>query len=101
MDKGYKLIISFSAKKDMQNIFKYIAEDSVYYANETINKMDKAFHELLDFPLMHSLSKNKSFADKGYRIIQIGNYIAVYVVKEKTIQILRVFHGKRDYQFLL
>jgi plasmid stabilization system protein ParE len=37
----------------------------------------------------------------GYKILVIGNYLVFYVVRDDVVEIRRIIHGKRNYEFLL
>ncbi|MCP4148635.1 MAG: type II toxin-antitoxin system RelE/ParE family toxin [bacterium] len=51
------------------------------------------------------LQGNKTFSphirDRGYRMLIVENYLVFYVLKEKIIQIRRILHSARNYEFLL
>jgi plasmid stabilization system protein ParE len=53
------------------------------------------------FPELYPLSRDRALAEKGYRIIPIGNYLVFYIIREKEVQILRILFGRREYSGLL
>ena len=53
--------------------------------------------------LAHSgtIPKNERLEKLGYRVLIIHQYLVFYVVKDFVIEIRRILHGRRRYDFLL
>ena len=103
MNKPCRIRYNAAAVRDMMEIADYIRLDSPQAAERTKVELDKAIGALADFPFMHPVPKDKRLAQKGYRMLVVGNYLVFYQVFEakNEVRIRRVIHGKRLYGFLL
>jgi toxin ParE1/3/4 len=91
----YKLRISPEAKADLDSIWDYIAEDSPVEATNFILKVLNKCELLTEQPYM---GPARDFIRKGLRIHPVDDYVVLYRVHDKTVEIVHVFHGSRDYQ---
>ena len=89
------------AKKDMNNIFNYIANDSIGNANKLLKKFYKTFESLEFFPFMYKKCNKTLINVDNYRAVHVGNYLIFYKIISKNIFIMRIIHSKRNYKFLL
>ena len=53
--------------------------------------------QLRDMPELFSVSAMPELAAKGYRIVHINNYLAVYKLKGDTVYVAHVFHQSQNY----
>lgn len=90
-----------SAEKDLLEIVDYIKKDKPSAAANLINTIDREISKLAEFPFLGPQPNDERLKMMGYRMLVIGNFIVFYVVKEKVVQIRRVLHGRRKYEFLL
>ena len=92
-----------AAKQDLEEIINYIQSDNPDAALNLINNIDKNILQLKDFPCMGKIPEDDHLQSKEYRMLIVKNYIVFYVVfeNEREIEIRRIIHGKRKYQFLL
>lgn len=90
-----------SAEKDLLEIVDYIKKDKPSAAVNLINTIDREISKLAEFPFLSPQPDEERLKMMGYRMHVIGNFIVFYVVKEKVVQIRRVLHGCRKYEFLL
>ncbi len=81
-----------TAEHDLQELFSR--------ANRFLNKIDRTITRLEKFPLSGAIPRDKRLAEKGYRMLVIGDYLVFYRFKRTRVVIHRVLHGKRRYQFL-
>ena len=85
------------AVNDLQKIQQFIAEDSVAMAEKVIQEFFKQFEVLIDFPYMgNALAKRVTFRT-DYRYVVMGNYIVLYRVSEKYLEIYRVINRHQDF----
>lgn len=89
------------AQKDLSEIIEYIQLDNPSAALEFLNTFDNTVSLLPDFPLMGKVPRDKRLEHLRYRILVIGNYLLFYVISGHVIEIRRILHGKRKYDFLL
>jgi toxin ParE1/3/4 len=52
-------------------------------------------------PFLGRVPKDDRLKNKGYRMLVVDKYLVFYIVKNKTIQIRRIIHGARNYNFLM
>ncbi|MGE5598410.1 MAG: type II toxin-antitoxin system RelE/ParE family toxin [Bacteroidota bacterium] len=89
------------AQKDLLEIMAYIRRDNPAAALDLLDRFDEAVSRLGEFPYLGSVPKDHRLRLLGYRILIVGNYLVFYVVIDDAVEIRRVLHGKRRYEFLL
>jgi addiction module RelE/StbE family toxin len=89
----YKLIWSPQAIEDIQAIAEYIARDSTFYAESTVERIFQAPERLIQFPKLGRIVPEKN--DEAIREIFVFQYRMIYEIAESEIHILTVVHGKR------
>ena len=89
------------AQKDLIEILEYIQRDNPPAALALLNKIDESIAKLGDFPLMGAMPKDIRLKSLGYRMLVIGNYLVFYVLMDDIVEIRRIMHGKRRYEFLV
>lgn len=101
--KKYRLKIFPLARRDMEQIFDYIAVElcNPDAALGQIDDFEKAFENVCVFPESRSYVNNEYVKDKSLRKLVVNNYIAFYRVKENEVQIVRVLYGMCNYERLL
>ena len=90
-----------TAERDLNDIFDYILADNPSAAAALLEEFDRLISNLATNPEIGVIPKNQRLERQGYRILIIRKYLVFYGVKEKYIQIRRIIHGARQYQFLL
>jgi addiction module RelE/StbE family toxin len=91
--KKYKVNLTQLAQKDLEQIYYYIADDSIQNARNFILELEKKIDSLNTIPERHPLiSENKYFGTE-YRHLIHKKYRIVYRISDKTVFILRVIHG--------
>lgn len=88
-----RLTVSRKARRDLANIWSYIACDSVQHADHWLAELYEVFSLLCIHPRMGRSSDSIS---PGTRKFPVGNYIIYYRVSKARVQIAHVLHGKRD-----
>jgi toxin ParE1/3/4 len=89
-----------SAQHDLLESLEYIRKDSPASAEAWLERIDKTLSRLGSCPLSGSVPKDRRLARLGYRMVVIGERLAFYVVRPRSVEIRRVVHGKRRYSFL-
>jgi toxin ParE1/3/4 len=90
--------LSRDAKTDLLEIWTYIAEDSFKAADKLLDKFEKTFETLSQFP---GMGRSRDELLQGIRSIPQGNYIIFYKLTNKGVEIHRVIHGARDISMLI
>jgi toxin ParE1/3/4 len=83
---------STPAVEDLERIFRRIEKDSPTAARETVKAIYDGCEGLRDFP-----HRGRPGRMNGRRELVFAPYIAVYQVKEYTVEISRIYHGARDW----
>jgi toxin ParE1/3/4 len=101
MKKPYTIRYLKTAEKDLIDIFNYIKQDKPSVAVTYLERFDDLISQLASNPLIGIIPKDSRLKKMGYRILIVDKYLVFYVVKSKTVQIRRVIHGARQYEFLI
>lgn len=91
-----KVITKADAKKDLLQIKWYIEQDSKFYANKTVNEINKRIKNLLLFPEMGRVIDK----DENIRQIIYKSYKILYKFDSKNIYILHIIHHSRNISYL-
>lgn len=82
------------ALKDAEEIHDYIAKDSIYYAQKTIEKFFDRIKILQQLPNAGRMVPELN--NKDIRELIEGNYRIIYTFKRKEISVLRIHHSSRQ-----
>ncbi len=93
--KKYPVNLTQQAQHDLEQIFYYIADDSVNNAINFILQLEKKVYSLEDFPDRNPLIPENEFFGTDYRHLIYKKYRVVYRIAEKNVFILRIFHGAK------
>ncbi len=88
-----KITWSIVARQDAREIHDYIASDSPFYAQKTVEKFFERVKILKNFPQIGR--EVPEFEDEAIRELIEGNYRIIYWVQSEDITILRVHHSAR------
>jgi addiction module RelE/StbE family toxin len=89
------VIWSLPAKKDLEQIFDYIAQDSKYYAKNVANKIIEKTEQLSEFQEMGRVVPE--IDDPNIRELIVYSYRLIYEISPERIEILAIIHGRRDF----
>lgn len=102
---AYKIDETELALQDLDNIISYVA---LTLANPSAaasfaDEVEECYSNLEQMPLMYGFCSDPRLRALGYHKAILKNYVMVYKVDEaqKTVSILRFFHGRQDYEKLL
>lgn len=91
--------LSRQAFRDLNEIWEYIAADSVGNADQVIEKIEAAIRQLSKKPKLGHYRED--LADKRHRFYCVYSYLIVYRYEKKSIEVARVLHASRDANKLL
>jgi toxin ParE1/3/4 len=96
----YKIILSEAAEWDMAEIHQYISDElfSPEAADKLLDEFERNILDLEHMPKKYALVPNEKLARKGIRFIPVKNYIIFYFADEKSVTIVRVIYGRRDWR---
>ena len=98
--KKYRIEYLKVAQDDLFEIIDYIKKDNPTAAADFIDGIDSTITKLSTFPELGKVPRDDRLRLLGYRILIFGNYLVFYVVKDYIVEIRRIIHGKRRYEFL-
>src|SRR5262245_2757468 len=101
MSRTYTIRYLPTAQQDLLDIFTYIMQDNPEAAASLLEKFDQSIANLAAHPLLGSQPKDERLRQLGYRMLVVDKYLVFYVVKAEIVQIRRILHSARQYQFLL
>ena len=81
------------AETDLDEIWLYIARDSIENADKFLEKIEERCLSLAEFP---SMGVSREELMPSLRSLPVGNHIIFYMPAENGIVIVRVLQGMRD-----
>ncbi|HEV7550770.1 MAG TPA: type II toxin-antitoxin system RelE/ParE family toxin [Candidatus Angelobacter sp.] len=87
------------AARDLNEIWDYVASDSITAADRVLVALEKALYGLAKNPGKGHLRED--LADGRHRFFLVYSYLIVYRAETKPMQVIRVLHASRDVQTLL
>lgn len=83
------------ARKDLRDIYEFVARDSSRYAQIQIENIQNAVSNLANFPLIGHIVPE--FPHLTYREILVGNYRVLYRFEEAQgrVIVMSIVHGRR------
>ncbi len=101
MTERYPLRYLPAAEQDLLDILDYIARDNPTAARAFVDRVEQAIGRLALFPKSGRRPRDTRLRRLGYRVLIVDDYLVFYVLTHRTVQIRRVIHGARRYEFLL
>lgn len=86
------------ARKDLKEIWEYIARDSIDRADMVLERIERALQRLARSPGVGHIRED--LADEHHRFFPVFSYLIAYLHDKRPIQIVRVIHGARDVELL-
>lgn len=103
--KQYKILMTGPAVDDLQSMTRYIADElhEPATAKKLVGKIREAVMSLAGMPTRHAVVVDERLATLGIRKLIVENYIVFYVISEKdeTVSVIRILHGRRDWEHLI
>ena len=90
-----------AAEQDLLDILDYIGRDNPDAARDFVDRVDRAIGRLAFFPRCGPQPRDARLRRLGYRMLVVDDYLVFYVLIRRTVQVRRVIHGARRYEFLL
>lgn len=81
------------ARKDLDDINDFIAEDNPQAANRFLDAFDRKCRNLAQFPEM---GKRWNEINPPLRSFPLGQYLIFYRLTEQGVEVVRVLSGYRD-----
>jgi antitoxin ParD1/3/4/toxin ParE1/3/4 len=91
-----RFVLTPRARRDVNDIWDYIAEDSIEAAGGVLDALEDAMGKLAKTPGIGHW--REELTDKRHRLFLVHSYLIVYRHETKPLQIIRVLHAARDVQ---
>jgi toxin ParE1/3/4 len=101
VEKNFRIEYLPVAEQDLTEIIEYIMSDNPDAALSMLNIFDVTISILETFPLSGAVPNDVRLQSLNYRILVVENYLIFYVPFHDSVEIRRILHGKRKYDFLL
>jgi plasmid stabilization system protein ParE len=84
------------AKRNLDDIYNYIAKDSLLAAKKVKKELIKLAHSLNDFPEKFSIEEFLTDEPENYRSVSKWSYKIIYEITEDCIIIVDLFHTSQQ-----
>ncbi len=102
---AYRILQTDAFRRDLDAVIAYIvlSLENKTAAASLLDEIEKSCGDLVRMPLMYEACHDPYLKELGYRKTGVHNYIIVYKVDEerKTVNLMRLFHGRQDYEKLI
>lgn len=88
-----RLLQTPQARRDLLEIWVYVAENSVEAADRLIETINEQCDTLAQFPQM---GRRRQELSPGLQSFVVGSYVVFYRALDDGIDVVRVLHGARD-----
>ncbi len=93
--KEYNVQITKTSEDDLDEIWNYIALDSINNAINFINQIEERIYSLEQFPDRGSFILENEIIGGEYRHLMRGEYRVIYKVLHNDVFVMRIIHGSR------
>jgi len=91
----FRVRITRTAERDIEEAWAFIAQDSPEEAEKFIRRLEEQIQTLERFPERCPLIPENEMLGTRYRHLIYGNYRNVFRIAGKIVYVLRVIHGAR------
>lgn len=89
-----RVLFGLQARRDLDEIWTYIAQDSVDAAEKVVDHVERAVRQLALSPGMGH--QRRELRGRRYRVWAVHSYLMIYRYGPKTLTVVRIVHGARD-----
>jgi plasmid stabilization system protein ParE len=95
--KGF--VLTPLAVRDLNEIWEYLAEESLEAADRVLLTIEKTLLRLADHPgIGHT---REELADRRHRFFMVHSYLCIYRAGTSPLVVIRILHAARDIQAIL
>ena len=94
-----RFVLTKEARRDLQEIWDFIAEDSLEAGDRVLETFYREFGRLATMPGMGH--KRKDLTKQDVLFWPVYSYLVIYRAGSKPLLILAVLHGKRNVRSVL
>ena len=95
MPVKFRVRITRTAERDIEEAWTFIAQDSTEEAEKFIRRLEEQIVTLERFPERCTLISENEFLGTRYRHLLFGSYRSVFRIAGRTVYVLRIIHGSR------
>jgi len=99
----YSVEVTRPAERDLLGIYSYISD--TLKEPETAARLYRALKQeilsLRSLPERYAVLDEPPYNKEGVRKMLVENYLVFYVIKDKTVYILRILYNRREWQAIL
>lgn len=95
MPAKFRVRITRTAERDLEEAWTYIAQDSIEEAEKFVRRLEEQIATLESFPERCPLIPENEILGARYRHLLYGNYRTVFRIAGRTVHVLRIIHGAR------
>ena len=88
-----RLVLSPRARADLDDLWLHVALDNPAAADRLIDRIVSRCQALIDHP---ELGPSRPEIAPEARVLIVGDYLALYHIKDSKVEIVRVVHGARQ-----
>ncbi|MEA1968204.1 MAG: type II toxin-antitoxin system RelE/ParE family toxin [Thermodesulfobacteriota bacterium] len=88
MTETYQVNLTQQAQNDLEQIFYYIADDSIGKAENFILQLEEKIYSLEVFPHRNALISENEFFGTDYRHLIYKKYRIIYRIVQKSVWVL-------------
>jgi toxin ParE1/3/4 len=87
------VVFSPAAEADLDHIWLNIALENPAAADRLIDSIGQQCGQLSQFP---ELGRSRPDIAEAARSLNVGNYLILYRIEARAIEVVRIIHGARD-----
>jgi plasmid stabilization system protein ParE len=91
----FEVFISDTAKRDLAEVWDYIAVDDLHAAVRWVGELERRVATLECFPERCPLIAENEFLGTRMRHLVLGDYRVVFRVSGRRVHVVRCIHGAR------
>jgi plasmid stabilization system protein ParE len=89
-----RVVFGKQAHRDLDQIWSFVARDSIRAAEKVADAMERAVRQLAHMPgLGH---ERLELHARRYRVWSVYSYLIIYRYGPKTLTVVRIVHGARN-----
>ena len=95
MPAKFRVRITRTAERDIEEAWTFIAQDSIEEAEKFVRRLEEQIATLESFPERCPLISENEILGARYRHLLYGSYRTVFRIAGRTVYVLRIIHGAR------
>jgi plasmid stabilization system protein ParE len=95
MPRRYRVYITDTAQLDLEQVFYYVAQDSLQIAERFVSELEAKVYSLETLPERQPLIPENEYFGTDYRHLIHRKYRIVYRIADGDVFILRIIHGAK------